>query len=60
MFLYPDMVFHSNDSYPFYIVLSASNFTHSHIALSQNTQQQIPPSTAPIKDLNPVFQTSKT
>eukprot|EP00957_Ditylum_brightwellii_P207473 15353134-Ditylum_brightwellii.AAC.1 len=54
------MGFCSVESHPFYIVPSASSFSHYHTALSQNTQQWIPPSTAPIWDLNLVFWTSET
>eukprot|EP00957_Ditylum_brightwellii_P101380 7726496-Ditylum_brightwellii.AAC.1 len=54
------MGFCSIDLHPFFIVLSASSFTHSCTHLLQNAHQQIPPSTAPIWDPNPVFWTSKT
>eukprot|EP00957_Ditylum_brightwellii_P050473 3827704-Ditylum_brightwellii.AAC.1 len=36
------------------------SFTHPCMALSQDVQQQIPPSTAPIWDSNPVLRTSET
>eukprot|EP00957_Ditylum_brightwellii_P110467 8424800-Ditylum_brightwellii.AAC.1 len=49
----PAMEFHSIDSHPFYIVPSASSFTHPRMSLSQNAQQQTPPSTAPVQDSNP-------
>eukprot|EP00957_Ditylum_brightwellii_P138709 10573131-Ditylum_brightwellii.AAC.1 len=54
------MGFCSNDLHPFFIVPSESSFTYPHTALSQSAQQQIPPSTTPIQDSNPVFWTSKT
>eukprot|EP00957_Ditylum_brightwellii_P164488 12522774-Ditylum_brightwellii.AAC.1 len=55
-----DMGFHIIDSHPFHIVLSASSSTHPHILLSQNAHQRIPPSTAPVWDLNSVLRTSET
>eukprot|EP00957_Ditylum_brightwellii_P066822 5070977-Ditylum_brightwellii.AAC.1 len=54
------MGFHSFNLHPFYIVPSAPIFTHPCTVLSQDTQQQTPPSTAPVWHLNQVFWTSKT
>eukprot|EP00957_Ditylum_brightwellii_P045846 3478377-Ditylum_brightwellii.AAC.1 len=52
--------FCSFNLHPFFIVPSASSFTCPHTHLSQNAQQWIPPSTTPVQDLNPGFQTSET
>eukprot|EP00957_Ditylum_brightwellii_P181025 13790587-Ditylum_brightwellii.AAC.1 len=52
--------FHILDSHPFFIVPSPSSFTYPCVVLSQDAQQQTPPSATPFWALNPVFWTSKT